>query len=103
MLGLLSTGVGCVIIIIKQGQQNDWNVLINNVFSSVIDTSDDTSCHGDHFNPGHPQPKSVLDFGKAFSAIMFSFGGAAIFPTIQADMRDRTQFPTAALYSMISK
>ena len=102
MLGLLSTAVGCVIIIIKQGQQNG-KLQCYNVFSSVIDTSDDTSCHGDHFNPGHPQPKSVLDFGKAFSAIMFSFGGAAIFPTIQADMRDRTQFPTAALYSMISK
>ena len=69
----------------------------------MIDTNDDTSCHGPHFNPGHPEPKSPQDFGEAFSAIMFSFGGASLFPTIQADMRDRTQFPTAAVYSMISK
>ena len=44
-----------------------------------------------------------MDFGQAFSSIMFSFAGASTFPTIQADMRDRSQFPTAAVFSMISK
>ena len=34
---------------------------------------------------------------------MFSFAGASTFPTIQADMRNREKFPTAAVYAMLSK
>ena len=44
-----------------------------------------------------------MDFGQAFSSIMFSFAGASTFPTIQADMRNRSHFPRAAVLSMISR
>ena len=70
---------------------------------SVTDTDPNTSsCHGPNFVPNHPSPKSPLDFGQAFSSIMFSFAGASTFPTIQADMRDREKFPTAAVFAMLS-
>jgi hypothetical protein len=39
----------------------------------------------------------------AFSSIMFAFAGASTFPTIQADMKDRTQFPKAAVVAMLGK
>ena len=32
---------------------------------------------------------------------MFAFAGASTFPTIQADMKDKTQFPKAALLAMM--
>lgn len=71
---------------------------------SATDTDPTTSnCHGQNFVPNHPSPKSPLDFGQAFSSIMFSFAGASTFPTIQADMRNREKFPTAAVYAMLSK
>ena len=38
----------------------------------------------------------------AFSTIMFAFAGASTFPTIQADMKDRRQFPLAAISAMLS-
>ncbi|XP_035213521.1 amino acid transporter AVT1J-like isoform X1 [Stegodyphus dumicola] len=44
----------------------------------------------------HPAP-SVTSFFLAFGTIFFSFGGAATFPTFQNDMKDRSQFPKAAL------
>ena len=69
----------------------------------VTDTDTNTGCHGPDFIANHPSPKSPLDFGQAFSSIMFSFAGASTFPTIQADMRDREKFPTAAIFAMLSK
>jgi len=37
---------------------------------------------------------------KAFGSIMFAFAGASTFPTIQADMADRSKFNIAALIAM---
>ena len=34
--------------------------------------------------------------------MMFAFAGASTFPTIQADMKDKTQFPKAAVVAMLS-
>ena len=91
-----------------------------------IDSQSVSSCYanGTHFVANHPEPKSPMDFGQgeinkcsvispnpniysalgpAFSSIMFAFAGAGTFPTIQADMRDREKFPTAAVFAMISK
>ena len=42
-------------------------------------------------------------FNLAFSSIMFAFAGASTFPTIQADMKDKNQFPKAAVVAMLSK
>ena len=38
---------------------------------------------------------------SAFSSIMFAFAGASTFPTIQADMKDKTKFPKAVVVAMI--
>ena len=107
---LISTVVGCIIIMVKEG----------------LDASDENSCYYDFnnitnetlFNVNRPAPSSPLDFGKgwpkiqhtplhysslAFSSIMFAFAGASTFPTIQADMKDKTQFPKAAVVAMLSK
>lgn len=34
---------------------------------------------------------------------MFAFAGASTFPTIQADMKDKAQFPKAVIIAMIGK
>lgn len=40
---------------------------------------------------------SISSFFLAFGTILFSFGGASTFPTFQNDMKDRSQFPKAAI------
>ena len=40
---------------------------------------------------------------KAFASIMFAFAGASTFPTIQADMKEKQKFNTAAYIACISK
>jgi len=87
---LVSTVVGCVIVMVKEG----------------LDVNDESSCLWTNvtgvpeFPAKHPTPSSPLDFGKAFSSIMFAFAGASTFPTIQADMKDKSQFPKAAVMAM---
>ncbi|XP_045138356.1 amino acid transporter AVT1B-like [Portunus trituberculatus] len=46
----------------------------------------------------HSAP-TTQSFFLGFGAIMFSFGGAVVFPTIQNDMSDRTKFPHAIVVS----
>ena len=83
---LASTVIACVMIMIKE----------------AMDIQNSDSCyHG--LTPSHPEPKSIMDFGQAFSSIMFAFAGASTFPTIQADMKDRSKFPRAAVFAMLSK
>lgn len=41
--------------------------------------------------PKYPNP-TVSSFSLGFGSILFAFGGAAVFPTIQNDMADRSQF-----------
>merc|ERR1719347_247661 len=43
----------------------------------------------------YPAP-TVEGFFKAFGSIMFAFAGASTFPTIQADMKERSKFPISA-------
>ena len=75
----------------------------------VIDGDDDGFCDMPLFNdtqyipsgdsacsPNLPPPSAKGAF-TAFSSIMFAFGGASTFPTIQADMKERSKFPIAAL------
>jgi len=45
----------------------------------------------DHPNPSYSLPE-VGTFSLGFSAILFAFGGASAFPTLQNDMEDRTQW-----------
>lgn len=43
------------------------------------------------------------DFFMAFGTIMFAFGGASTFPTIQNDMADKTKFGKSLHYSFLGK
>lgn len=45
----------------------------------------------------------VLDFALAFGTILFSFGGAPAYPTIQHDMRVSTDFPKSLTLGFICK
>ncbi|KAH7939862.1 hypothetical protein HPB52_018396 [Rhipicephalus sanguineus] len=44
----------------------------------------------------------LIVFFRGFGTIMFSYGGAAMFPTIQNDMKDRSRFPMAVAYATIA-
>lgn len=43
------------------------------------------------------------DFFLAFGIIMFSFGGASTFPTIQNDMSDKTKFNKSLQYGFVGE
>ena len=42
------------------------------------------------FDPVYPPP-TFSGYFAAFGSIMFAFGGASTFPTIQVDMKDRSR------------
>ncbi|XP_037788596.1 amino acid transporter AVT1B-like [Penaeus monodon] len=46
--------------------------------------------------PQYPNP-TIGSFSLGFGAILFAFGGSAVFPTVQNDMKDRSQFWKSAL------
>lgn len=46
---------------------------------------------------------SFRSFFLGFGTILFSFGGAATFPTIQNDMKDRTKFPYSVVIAFAGK
>ena len=48
----------------------------------------------------HSSP-SIKNFFLGFGAILFSFGGASTFPTIQNDMKDPATFPKAVIVAYI--
>lgn len=50
----------------------------------------------DHENPIYQNP-DVSSFSLGFGAILFAFGGASVFPTIQNDMNDKSQFPKSVI------
>ena len=53
----------------------------------------------DEFEPNFPKP-TAYGYFEAFAGIMFAFGGASTFPTIQADMADKRMFKWAAVASL---
>lgn len=57
------------------------------------------SLNASSFHPEFPAPTADGYFA-AFGSIMFAFGGASTFPTIQADMADKGQFKWAAVAAM---
>ncbi|CAL4073844.1 unnamed protein product, partial [Meganyctiphanes norvegica] len=54
---------------------------------------------------GYPAPKyttpTLKSFFLGFGAMLFTFGGAATFPTIQNDMSDKTKFPYSVVMAFI--
>ena len=50
----------------------------------------------------YPYPTFSGSF-EAFGSIMFAYAGASTFPTIQADMKDRSKFIYSAIIAITSK
>lgn len=50
----------------------------------------------------YPNP-TFKSFALSFGTILFAFGGACTFPTIQNDMTNRKKFPTSAVVGFIGK
>ncbi|XP_031567596.1 amino acid transporter AVT1J-like [Actinia tenebrosa] len=46
-------------------------------------------------------PVTFLSFFSAFGTILFSFGGASTFPTIQTDMKQPSKFPMSVVWSYV--
>jgi vesicular inhibitory amino acid transporter len=74
---LLTTIAACIIIIVKVVM--DGNQLKERVYP----------------------PPTLQGFLKAFGSIMFAFAGASTFPTIQADMKNRSSFNHAAVIAIL--
>eukprot|EP00088_Acartia_fossae_P052523 TRINITY_DN5935_c0_g1_i1.p1 TRINITY_DN5935_c0_g1~~TRINITY_DN5935_c0_g1_i1.p1 ORF type:complete len:461 (-),score=123.08 TRINITY_DN5935_c0_g1_i1:31-1413(-) len=74
---LVTTVVACIIIMVNVAQEGAE-------FEKVV----------------YPAP-TVNGFFSAFGTIMFAFAGASTFPTIQADMKDRSQFKYAAIFAIL--
>jgi vesicular inhibitory amino acid transporter len=74
---LITTVIACVLIMVNVGEK-----------SAQLDAIE------------YP-PASANGFFQAFGSIMFAFAGASTFPTIQADMRDRSQFKYAAIFAIL--
>ena len=97
-LGTILTAGVCVIV---QGALDLNNHIIDGDDNGFCDLplndteqyipSGNSSC-----TPNLPSPSAKGAF-TAFSSMMFAFGGASTFPTIQADMKERSKFPIAAL------
>ena len=57
-------------------------------------------------NQPRPPPQEKLTFQSvflAFGAILFAFGGASTFPTIQHDMKKPGDFPKAVVWAYASE
>lgn len=53
-----------------------------------------------HKQAHHPNP-TFQTFFLGFASILFSLGGASLFPSIQNDMKDREKFPISVIVSFI--
>jgi len=49
-------------------------------------------------HPVHSLP-TISSFSLGFSAILFSYGGASVFPTIQNDMKNKADFTKSVIFS----
>ena len=68
--------------------------------ASATNTSGNSSnSSSGEFEPNFPKP-TANGYFEAFAGIMFAFGGASTFPTIQADMADKKMFKWAAVAAL---
>ena len=76
---LWATSLACILTMIQIPLDVQYNhVDCNRTFSNST------------FQPIFPSPTFGSYMG-AFGSLMFAFGGASIFPTVQVDMQDRTR------------
>lgn len=77
----IATGVACVFLLVTIGK-NPQTTPTSNVKHDDID---------------------VKSFALAFGTILFSFGGAPAFPTIQHDMQNSSDFPKAIFLGFLGR
>lgn len=54
------------------------------------------------FGPPHFPSPTFSSFFLGFGSILFALGGASIFPTVQNDMRDRSQFGSSVIVAFLT-
>ena len=112
-----ATAVACIMIMVKESldvrdEESCYADTINSTITNTTDTID--------FEPSFPDKITFLGFGEgkfivnscclnkkpiilAFSLIMFAYAGSASFPTYQADMEKKSDFPKAVVLAMACK
>ncbi|XP_065068778.1 uncharacterized protein LOC135694049 isoform X2 [Rhopilema esculentum] len=78
LMATISTSVACLLIIVKSLW--DWPTDISQVTTTDV---------------------TVESFFTSFGTIAFSFGGATLFPSFQADMKEPKKFPKAAMSAFL--
>jgi len=91
---LITTITACTLCNIQIVLDTKNNKIDFSQCSTNYNHSKDTS-----FVVKYPNP-SFEGYFMAFGSIMFAFGGASTFPTIQADMKDKSKFKFAAYIAM---
>ena len=82
----------CIVQLTIDSKTN--NVELNKCYKQGLNHVNDTT-----FTTHYPEP-NIEEYFMAFGSIMFAFGGASTFPTIQADMKDKSKFKFAAYIAM---
>lgn len=91
---LITTSVACILIISQIVMDfTDQDYLDN---CTMIDRENDPVQLATEY-----EPPTFKGYMQAFGTIMFAFGGASTFPTIQADMRNKSHFKWAALIALM--
>ena len=93
---LVTTATACILCMVQLASDAKHN----DVDLTQCSSNGNRSNNGT-FSPQYPKPTPEGYF-MAFGSIMFAFGGASTFPTIQADMKDKSKFKFAAYISMSS-
>ena len=94
---LITTITACTLCNIQIVLDTKNNKIDFSQCSTNYNHSKDTS-----FVVKYPNP-SFEGYFMAFGSIMFAFGGASTFPTIQADMKDKSKFKFAAYIAMAGR
>ena len=93
---LVTTATACILCMVQLASDAKHN----DVDLTQCSSNGNRSNNGT-FSTQYPKPTPEGYF-MAFGSIMFAFGGASTFPTIQADMKDKSKFKFAAYISMSS-
>ena len=97
LMALVTTTTVCIICMVRYPMQVADMEVPNQGHTAAC-----TPSHLSNNGPPHKTPDPE-GFFRAFGSIMFAFGGASIFPSIQADMADRSKFKYAAVLALTSK
>lgn len=99
--GVVVTVLQCVVVVVMTALEGtptpDPFISTNATFTNTTNTFTNatTTLYASYTSP------SVSSFFLGFGTILFSFGGASTFPTIQNDMKDRTRFPVSVNIAFI--